>query len=788
MLFSRAEAGAKRLKSKKFSICVDRALILTDAYKKYEKDSKQVLRAKAVSEVFDKMKIIIYDDELIVGNHSSCIKASPLFPEFSIKWIGEELDFLEGREASKYYVDEKTKDIIRKEIVPFWTGKSVEDNVLSSVSDPIKTCFEERIYLATGIASGIGHIAVNYELILKEGARGLIKRAVEKKSKISPLTKNHKEQLDFYDSIIIICNGLIRFANRFSELAAEMAEAEKDPVREKELREISRICNKVPEYPAESFHEALQSFWFLQLAIQLESNGHSISPGRFDQYMYPFYKNDISSGNLNEKQVEELLQCLWIKFNEISKIRDYNTSKALGGNPLYQNINLGGVDENGNDCINDLSMLCIKTTENIRMPQPSLSLRWHANMPDFVLERACELSKKGQGMPAFFNDEIMVPMMKSLGASLEEARNYAEVGCVEPQVTGKSENNFAGGFINFCKVLELIFNKGINPMTGTRILTESITDYKGTETFEDFYNVYKKCLSTIIDMHCELNNCIDKTHGDLVPTPLVSCFVDDCLAVGEDVRRGGAKYNTISPNAVGLANISDSLAVIKKKVFDEKKYSLDDVSEMLTADFENFEDTRQEFIKTVPKYGNDLDYVDDIAKLVGTDYSILMKEHDSNRNGFFSAALQSASTHVALAGTIGATPDGRKKETLLSDGGVSAAQGRDRKGVTALINSVSTIDQSKATSGTLLNVKFSPQTVDGDRGTKNLAALIKTYFEKGGQHIQFNIVNTKTLRAAQANPEEYSDLVVRVAGFSVYFVEIDKMLQSDIIARMEQNF
>ena len=765
------------------SICAERAILLTESYKENEADQIIIKRAKALRNILNNMTIYISDHELIVGNQASKPRSAPIFPEFSWSWIYEELDIFSIRKADKFEISEEVKTQL-KEILSWWKGKAVRDKIVASIQKEALQAHNEFVYILTALGSGIGHISVDYSKVLSLGFLEIKKIILNKITEIDYNEPENIKKQYFYKAATIVCDSIIEFSNRFSKLAKEMAKNEKHIKRKKELEHISVICSKVPANPAESFWEALQSFWFIHLVLQIESNGHSISPGRFDQYMYPFYKKDIEQRKIEREFAKELLGCLWIKFNEIIKVRDKFSSLAFGGYPMFQNLILGGVDKDGRDATNELSYLCIEVTKDIKLPQPSLSVRYHNQCSEEFLKNSCELAKVGLGMPAFFNDEVIISVLLDMGCSLEEARNYAEVGCVEPQCPGKTEGFYNGGFMNIAKILEITMNNGINPKTGNALGIKTGTNFA---SFNDFKNAFKIQIKYFIDLQAAADNVIDLMHSEFAPMPFESLLVENCLENGIDIRQGGAKYNYTSPNLVGLANAGDALAVIKKIVFEENKISYEKLNTILKDNYKNEEILRGMFLNKVPKYGNDIDYVDELVAEIANFYCKEFRKKKNIRGGYFQPGLQSISAHALFVGTLGATPDGRKAEMLVADGGVSAAQGRDKKGPTALLKSVSKIDHFIATNGTLLNIKFNPSLLSNEKGIKNLMFLIKTFFFLKGQHVQFNVIDSKTLKEAQIYPEKYKNLIVRVAGFSVFFTSIDKKLQDDIIERTEQN-
>ncbi|MDD3347165.1 formate C-acetyltransferase/glycerol dehydratase family glycyl radical enzyme [Oscillibacter sp.] len=773
----------RRLRQKNLAqtpeICSERARIVTEAYEQFQDLPAALLRARTLEKILREMSIWIADDELIVGNQASMAKGTPVFPEFSVDWIMRELDQFEMRRSSKYKLSAENKAVL-KEVLPKWKGRTVKERALSVIPDEAKEAMACQAFLLSPLSCGLGHISVQYEKLIDRGLEYLIDELTEKKAHCRPENAADLERGIFYDSCLIVCNALIAFAERFAALAEQKAAASEEP-RRAELLEIARVCRKVPRQRAETFQEALQSFWFLHLCLQIESNGHSMSPGRFDQYTIRSYNADMERG-ISPQREEELLGCLWVKFAEISKLRDYTGSLAFGGYPMFQNLIVGGMDADGRDVTNAVSLLCCKVTAELKLSQPSLSMRWHKGTPESMKRSAAEVARAGIGMPAYFNDEAIIPILRNIGCSLEEARNYCEVGCVEPHVAGKMEGMYSTGFTNLCKVLELAIFNGEDPVSGKKI---GIPVGEAFEDFHDFYNAYRKEQRYIMDLHAFCVNAVEYAHSAMCPTPLVSCFVEDCIERGKDIRCGGAHYNYTSPNAVGLANLGDSMLVIKKKVFENHKYSMEEMRKMLRCNFHGYETVRQEFLHNVPKYGNDDDEADLMTRICGEDYCRDFKRYTGYRSASFQPGLQSISAHALFVGSLGATPDGRTKEMLVSDGGVSPAQGRDVCGPTAEMLSVAKLNHFEATNGALLNVKFHPSTVQGEKGLQNLCALTDAFFNLGAQHVQYNVVDSEVLRDAQKHPEKYSDLVVRVAGFSVLFTTLDVVLQNDIIERTQ---
>lgn len=583
------------------------------------------MRAKTFEAIMQEMTIWIADDELIVGNQAKMAKGAPVYPEFSVDWIIKELDSFSTRTSSRFLLSEENKAVLR-ELLPKWQGRTTKDRALSIIPEAAKEAMASQAFLLSPLSSGLGHISVSYQKLIDHGIDFLLDEIREKLAHCQPTAAEDVERKVFYEACQIVLQAMLHFAERFAVLAETQA-AQAEGQRKDELLEIARVCRKVPRERAETFHEALQSFWFLHLCLQIDSNGHSMSPGRFDQYTWRCYENDMQRGVSPERE-EVLLGCLWVKFAEISKLRDYMGSLAFGGYPMFQNLIVGGMDADGSDVTNDVSVLCCKVTAELKLSQPSLSVRWHKHSARRMKLAAAEVARAGIGMPAYFNDEAIIPVLRNIGCSLAEARDYCEVGCVEPHVAGRMEGMYSAGFTNLCKVLETTIFNGVDPIRGKQIGL-----------------------------------------------------------------------------AVGLANLGDSMLVIKRKIFGEKKYSMDELRGFLRSDFLGHERVRQEFLNDVPKYGND-DEADAMARRCGEDYCIDFKRYTDYRGASFQPGLQSISAHALFVGSLGATPDGRTKQMLVSDGGVSPAQGRDICGPTAAMLSVAKLNHLEATNGALLIIGF----------------------------------------------------------------------------------
>lgn len=765
-------------------IFVERAEIITDSYRNNHGKPAIIRRAMALRDILVNLTIDIAPHELIVGNFTKKPRGCQVFPEYDMGFIIQELDEFEYRKADRFIIEEENKNKLRQ-VFEYWKYNSYADNALSILNQEQANCMSDLVFTLTALRSGIGHVIVDYQICLEQGIRGILKYLDMHRSKLDPNDCEYAEKLTYYSAAQISGESIIAFSNRFALLADIQAKEEQDPIRKSELLRIAATCRKVPEYPAGNFYEALQSFWMLHLVLHLESNGHSISPGRFDQYMYPYYEADIQAGILKE-ELEEYLHALWIKFFELNKVRDKISSVAFSGYPMFQNLMLGGVNQQGKSAVNPLSHLCLDATAKIKFPQPSVSIRWHFGCPESFVNHVFDVVSLGTGMPALFNDEVLIPNMLNMGYTLDEARNYAIVGCTETISPAVCQPWLTGGFLNVLKILELTIFDGKDPISGT-LHPMQTGNVEGMASFSDFLNAYKRQLAYYLEQIIVADNTLDSLHGKLCPLPFESLFIRDCVKNGKTSQEGGARYNSTTLEIVGLPNVIDSLAVIDTLIYHEKNLSWQQLKKMLLNNYEGNESFRLSFREKYPKYGNDIEYVDGFGRdLVDFLYDAI-RPWRSPRGGAYRFALYSVSSHILFARKTGATPDGRKKFDLLADGGVSCAQGRDKQGLTALLNSIVQLDPYKPLGSTLLNVKISPSLFLGEN-RKKLIDAIKTYFLKKGQHIQFNVVDVITLREAQKHPENFPSLMVRVAGFSALFTSLDCQLQEDIIARVEHSY
>ena len=809
----------------------DRAVLVTESYKETEDLPIITRRAKAFKKILENIPITIRKDELIVGSATKAPRGCQMFPEFSFEWMEAELDTVETRSADPFYIAEETKATLR-EVYKYWKGKTTSDLATAYMRPETLTAIEHNMFTAGNyFYNGIGHVTVRYEEVLAIGFRGIIEKAQKELADLDLKADNAVEKRIFLEALIESYEAAITYARRYSDLALSMAEKCADVQRRDELTTISKICAKVPEYGAETFYEACQSFWFVQMLLQVESSGHSISPGRFDVYMYPYYKKDFDKGSITREFAQELMDCIWIKLNDLNKCRDAASAEGFAGYSLFQNLIAGGQDKNGEDITNDLSFMCINASMHVMLPQPSLSVRIWNKTPHEFLIKAAKLTRTGCGLPAYYNDEVIIPALISRGLTLEDAREYNIIGCVEPQKAGKTDGWHDAAFFNMCRPLELVFSNGKDKGKQISIKTGEVEDMT---TFEEFYDAYKAQMNYMISLLVDADNSIDMAHAKRCPLPFLSGMVEDCIKRGKSVQEGGAVYNFTGPQGFGVANMADALYAIKTLVFEQKKFTLAELKQALADNFgkgggtgldaqaitvgvvkslvdkgievseeqianiyknvksetETVQDGGRakeifDMIEEVPKFGNDLPEIDAFARDVAYTYTKPLESYKNPRGGIFQAGLYPVSANVPLGAQTGATPDGRYAYTPVADG-VSPAAGRDISGPTAAANSVAKLDHFIASNGTLFNMKFHPSALEGTSGLEAFATLVRGYFDQKGMHMQFNVVSRETLRDAQAHPENYRNLIVRVAGYSALFTTLSKSLQDDIINRTEQ--
>jgi len=776
MLTSRIERLKTRLLEARPEVYAERAHLVTQAYREMENKAPEKKRARAMEKVLTESTLWIKDDELIVGGKTPTPMGSPLYPEFNCDWIQTEVDLLSERHETAFYVSEDTKTDLKASVLPYWPGRTVCDRIVENVPRDSLKAVDEGLFFHYYLNRSIGHTTVNYEKVLHQGYRG-IRHEIERKLETPGLDPKEKT---YCQSLIEVVDAIVVFANRHADEAERLADIALEPVRKEELKRIAGICRRVPEHPAESFVEALQSFWFVHLVLNLESNAYAISPGRFDQYIYPFYKKDLENGRLTRDQAQELMNCMWIKFAELTVAKEGGTAKASNTYADFQNLNIGGLTGNGADAVNDISFMCLDSQMMLKLPQPQLSCLISSKTPrEFVL-KACELARMGTGMPAFFNADEIVQSLMDKGKTLEDARLGAINGCVE--ITGQGNDNMASsGYVNLAKCLVLALNNGVSMDTGIQWgqQTGRVQDLKN---MEDLWRVFEKQIEHMVSLKHQYDIGAKKAFAETCPVLCTSLVIDGCIDKGLDFHQGGAKYNLPMMCGVGTGTVTDSLAAIQHYVFERGEFALTDIVEGLAADFKGHEQLRENLWTRAPKYGTDNETVDRLsARLIRTFVNVLSRYKNALGTPY-AANMIPTTTHIPFGELTGATPDGRLAHTPLSEG-ISPVQGKDISGPTAVINTMGRIDHA-ATAGTLLNMKFSPKTLEGD-GLPKFASLIRGYFDLGGHHMQFNVTSKKTLEAAQQYPDEYRSLLIRVAGYSDYFVMLSQEVQDEVISRME---
>jgi len=759
------------------TISSERAKLFTEALKAHEDDPAPLRLAKAFAYVLDNITIRIEPDEIIVGNMGPTPRSCQVFPEYSWTWIYDELDRFDKRRTERFAISEEDRRVLR-EVFEYWRGKSIAE--IANERMPLESIKASKAGLFTigAPGTGIGHVIVNYRRVLSEGISGILEDIRRRKA-----ATDDPDKKTVYEAMEIELEAVVRYAERFSRLAEQLAQSEKNPQRREELLEIARVCKRVPRLPAESFREALQSFWFIHLLVQTESNGHSISTGRFDQYMFPFYKRDIERGRLTKEDTLELLECLWVKFTSLIKLRDEYYSVAFAGHPMFQNLTIGGVDAEGNDACNELTELILRATGEIRVTQPTVSFRWHKGTPKKMKELVVDVVSKGLGMPGLFNDEILIPMMIDKGVDPEEAWNYSILGCVEPIIEGKTDARPNIGYVNIPKILEITLNNGRDPRTGELVGLQT-GDPREFKNFDELWNAFKRQLEHAIRLLTDADRVAAQIHVERKPTPFISALLDGCIESGKTMQEGGAVYNSGGIMGVGIGIVTDSLEMIRKHVFEQKTITMDTLLDALAKNFEGYEELRAMLDSDPSKYGNDIERVDLLARDVGRLFCQTIQKQQTTRNGPYHGALFSVSMYIPQGEVLGATPDGRYAGYMLSDG-VSPTQNRDVHGPTAAMKSVSTLDHGLCYEGTLYNMKFTPDMFATRAKREKFIGLIDGYFQLGGLHVQFNVVSREILEDAKIHPEKHRDLIVRVAGYSAYFIELDPFVQDEIIARTE---
>lgn len=762
----------------------ERAILLTEYYQSKESYtvSVPVRRALAFKYILEHKELCVNPGELIVGEKGSAPKATPTYPELCIHSL-HDLEILNSREKISFKVSDETREIYSESIIPFWEGNSIREKMFQFLSEEWKNAYEAGVFTEFQEQRAPGHTVLGNKIYnmgfnaLKVQIQGTIESLDYYRD---PLALDKREELK---AMKIAADALINYAKRHSILLSKLSKKETDEKRKAELTTMALICSRVPAENPTTFHEALQYYWFVHLGVTTELNTwDSFNPGRLDQHLLPFYLRDIEAGILTRESAKELLQAFWIKFNnQPAPPKVGITAQESATYTDFSLINVGGVKEDGSDASNELSYLILDVVEEMRLLQPSSMLQLSKKNPDRLLKRALKIIKTGYGQPSIFNTEAIIQELLNQGKSLIDARNGGSSGCVETGAFGK-ESYILTGYFNLVKVLEITLNNGIDPQSGKKIGIET-GDPTTFETFSELYSAFEKQLNHFIDIKIKGNNIVERIYAKYMPSPFLSLLIDDCIANGVDYNAGGARYNTSYIQGVGVGTITDCFASLKFNVFDNNKIMMSEFLKILLNDFEDHVEFREALLLATPKWGNDNDYADSLAVKVFESFFNAVDGRPNTKGGVHRINLLPTTVHVFFGSVIGATPDGRRKSEPLSEG-ISPVQGADRKGPTAVIKSVSKLDHLR-TGGTLLNQKFSPQLLNSDDGINKLISLIRTYFRLDGHHIQFNVVNAETLRKAQKNPEKYCDLIVRVAGYSDYFIDLTPELQEEIIKRTE---
>jgi formate C-acetyltransferase len=763
-------------------VSTERARIVTEFYKEAQFLSAPMRRALTFRRIMEQKEICINDGELIVGERGPAPKATYTFPELCCHSI-EDLDILNSREKVWFRVEDSARKEYSESIIPFWEGKTIREKIFEEMSDEWKAAYAAGVFTEFMEQRAPGHTVLD-DKIYRKGLLDFKREIRESLGSLDelndPEAHSKKEELT---SMSIAIDGALTLAQRYAEKAQDLAGMERDPARQAELESIALTCRHVPAHTPTTFWEALQYYWFVHLGVVTELNPwDAFNPGRLDQHLYPFYKNGLADGSLDEEKARELLECFWIKFNNQPAPPKVGVTAAESSTYTdFANINTGGLRPEGSDGVNELTHLILDVIDEMRLVQPSSNIQLSRKNPDEFLKHACRVIRTGRGQPSVFNADEIVEELLRQGKSVEDARSGGASGCVETGAFGK-ESYILTGYFNLPKVFEITLGNGIDPRTGKKIGIES-GDPASFASFDQLLEAYKRQLKHFIEIKLKGNNVIERLYAEHMPVPFLSVLIDDCIKKGKDYNDGGARYNTNYIQGVGIGTITDSLASIKHHVFENKTFAMAEFMRVLSVDFEGDEKTRLLLVNKSPKYGNDDDYADSLMQWVFEAFYELVNGRKNTKGGVYRINLLPTTCHVYFGSVTGATPDGRKAGMPLSEG-ISPVQGADRKGPTAVLKSAGKMDHVR-TGGTLLNQKFTPQLLENEKGIENLSDLVRSYFTLGGHHIQFNVVNAQTLRDAQAHPDQYRDLIVRVAGYSDYFCDLGKSLQDEIITRTE---
>lgn len=784
--FDRTKKLRKESVDTKPYISIERAKLITEAYKKYEGSVETpILRALAFKYYMENRSLCINEGELIVGEKGCSAQGAPTYPELCCHTM-DDLEIMDKRDKISFKVSDDVRKIQKDEIIPFWENRQLRSKIINSMDKQWIDCYENGIFTEFMEQRAPGHTVCG-DIIYKKGFLDLkqeIKDEIDNLDFINDLNAyNKKIQLEAMD---IACDAIIIYAQRYAKYAKELAQNEYDENRKKELLLIANNCQIVPMNKPHTYHQALQMYWFVHIGVTTELNiWDAFSPGRLDQHLYPFYKDDLENGIIDYNKAKELLECLWVKFNnQPAPPKVGITLKESGTYTDFANINTGGITSDGKNGVNDVSYIILDVMDEMRLLQPSSNVQISKKTPNKFLQRACEISRQGWGQPAFYNTEAILQELLDAGKTLEDARHGGTSGCVETGCFGK-EAYVLTGYLNLPKILEITLNNGFDPISKKQIGLKT-GDARGFSTYEDLFDAFKKQLKHFVDIKIKGNNIIESIYAKHMPSPLMSVIVDDCIKTGKDYNAGGARYNTKYIQGVGIGTITDSLASIKYNVFDNKKFTMEELLNAIDNNFEGYERIYNLVKNKTPKYGNDDDYADDLMVNVFNSFYEEVTGRRSPIGGTYRINMLPTTCHVYFGEVMGASSNGRLKGKPLSEG-ISPEKGADINGPTSVIKSCSKMDHLK-TGGTLLNQRFAPSVVKDKEGIENMSNLIRAYFNMDGHHIQFNVFDKNILLKAQKNPEEYNDLIVRVAGYSDHFNNLSRALQDEIIGRTEQTF
>lgn len=752
---------------------IEQARIITRVYQENEHLSIPKKRALSLKAAMEELEIGFEKEELIVGNRTKGVRYGVVFPESGCSWVNNEFETLPTRPQDQFHVKEEDIQEFREKIYPYWKGKSMEDVIKHHGGQEIQSI--AKVVKINQKDHAQGHICPDSALWLKMGPLGIMNQAQEK------LKTCEESQKEFYECVVLVMQGACTFMKRYHDMIMENIDEVEEPYQQS-LRTVANNCLNLTKRPPETFHEAVQSLWFLFVLLHMESNASSFSPGRMDQYLYPYYQKDIESGKISMEDALDILECLWLKFNQIVYLRNQNSAKYFAGFPIGFNIAIGGEDENGNDTYNELSLLCLQCQYDLGLPQPNLSVRLNRNSSHELMQKAIEVVSKGSGMPQFFNDEAIVHALMELGIEKKDALNYAIVGCVELTTHGNNLGWSDAAMFNLNKALELTLNHGKCLLTDEQIGLD-LGGLDTYQTFEDLEKAFQQQIDYFIDkmMQCEV--IVEKAHQDCLPTAFLSSVIDDCLENGLDVTKGGAKYNLSGIQMIQIANLADSLAAMKQLVYDDQVIDAKELLAALQSDFKGYEIIQTMLLNKVPKYGNDVEWVDRLGAKWAEYFRSRMKDYTNYRGGPYHTGMYTVSAHVPMGENVGASPDGRNALTPLADGGMSPVYGRDLKGPTAVLKSVSRLNNTLTTNGGLLNMKFLPEFFETKNGMNKFENFLRAFVDLKVPHIQFNVVRREDLEDAQIRPQLHKSLTIRVAGYTAYFVELAHKLQDEIIER-----